>query len=166
MFGLPRSGTHYLRWLIEHNFRCQTHKDTGWEHSLPHDRWERHRQRMTQTVLEATAGLTRLVIYKDRERWLQSVERQPQAHQQLTDYLGPHPERIYDEFLSAWAPHAAFIRYESFIQDFPSTLEYLGTLLGSPPSSYRVPATVPESPDWRPGDHRHYLVDGYGLLDD
>lgn len=157
MLGLPRSGTHYLRWLIERNFDALTHKHLGWEHALPHDRWQGYATRMNGTVLEATAGLTRLVIYKDRARWLASLDRNPPAARQVADYLGPSADRVYSEFMAGWAPHAHLIRYESFIVDFPSALDYLGTLIGQQPLAYVAPEQVPESPDWMPAHRERYL---------
>jgi hypothetical protein len=158
VLGLPRAGTNYLRWLLEHNFEVTTNKALGWEHGLPDMRLRNVKQPMEQTILEATAGLKRIVIYKERDHWLASVKRNsPVSEQMILTFHATTPPLLYDHFHAAWAPHAHFIRYESFIQDFTSALNYLGTLIGVEPHSYTTPRTVPESPHWRSHHRRRYL---------
>lgn len=158
LFGLPRSGTNYLRWLIAHNFDAVPHKHVCWEHALPGQRLSSDGQPAELTALEATAGLTRVVIYKDRDHWLESIARNtPTSERIILNTHGVPVASLYDRFLAEWAPHARSVRYESFLEDFASTMDYLGTLIGTPPRNYLEPARVPESPHWRPEHRSRYL---------
>lgn len=179
VFGLPRSGTNYLRWLLDANFTgVRTNKAVCWEHSLPYDRKRmgahvRRRARPAdrevvelgpnaKTALEATEGMVRVVVVKDIGHWYESIERTRRmqygtAAMINANFDAPSLEALYHRWHSAWAPHARFIRYESFISDFHPTLGYLGSLIGSPPTSFTQPSRVAESPHWLPHDRERYL---------
>lgn len=114
---------------------------------------------MRNTLLEEVEGpIIPLLVYKDRERWLASIDRNKAARVQIHDRWGIEADYdlLYEMHMAAWAPHARMIRYGSLMADPIGAMRYLGTLIGSTPLRYEAPLSVAESPDWRPQDAARY----------
>jgi hypothetical protein len=101
---------------------------------------------------------TPVLVRKDLDHWLASIERLPRDVGQVRGFDPDDPAATWHAFYAAWEPHAPLVRYEDFLEDFEGAVIELGAHLGVQPVSFEVPEKVPYSPDWEP-DHRSRYVD-------
>lgn len=155
VFGLQRSGTNYLHWLVGRNLRIQVTKDAGWKHGFPHERRiGLHGATPLQVPIVENAarlGIQIVVVRKDLDHWLESIARDPK------DYDRGDPERAWHAFYGAWRQFAPIVRYEDFLGDFRQSMDHLGSIFGVSPRSYRQPTKVPNSPRWSPEKRTRYV---------
>lgn len=159
-FGLQRSGTNYLHWLFEHDFDAEATKRGGWKHGFP---WERRvglhgKKRLSRPIVDnlARRRIQPVIIRKDLDHWLESLERNPKDYDQGAGAVESDPVKAWERFYTEWAEHGPVFRYEDFLEDFPAAMTRLGELVG-PPVSLVEPESVRYSPDWKPEDRSRYL---------
>lgn len=145
IFGLQRSGTNYLKAILELNFK-DIKVEYDWRHSIFEDLNE-----------ESKKGIG-IVIYKELGHWLKSIERKKVN---IYTFVPTHANlpAYYDRWLKSYAGKDGiyFISYESFLIDFEATLKYLGVLIGEKPWRFLEPEIVKYSEEWNPEDKSKYL---------
>lgn len=161
VFGLQRSGTNYLHWILDHNFPVDVTKDGGWKHGFP---WEKRvglhgRNPLNVPIVDNLAALNirPLVVAKDISHWLESIARAPKDYDRGASAVEQDRVKAWQRFYQEWAAYAPIIRYEAFIADFDSALRHLAGVLGVDPVAHQQPDKVPNSPNWRPKDRGRYV---------
>jgi len=161
VFGLQRSGTHYLRGVIDLSLPVMTTKGAaGWVHGFPDERRRggHGRKRQSHTIRQRLhlMGITPVVVRKDLDHWLESIRRKPLDVEDVTGFTWDAPEDTWHAFYEAWS-FAITVRYEDFIEDLPAAVDRLAHRLGVVPKGYAEPEIVKYSPDWRPEHKERYL---------
>lgn len=156
MFGLQRSGTNYVEWVLRENLPVDMTKRAGWKHGLPSERragsWAGAKpQRRTISEELGRRGVRPVVVRKDLDHWVESIRRNPQDYDR-----GPAAD-AWHGYYAEWEPLAPIVRYEDFLEDFNMAVERLAGLLGVEPVSFRQPDKVKHSPEWTPDHRRRYL---------
>lgn len=102
VLGLQRSGTCYLQWLIRNNFNADI-ACTTWKHNLPNESYGfRKKVPMGATAVQVldTPAIKTVLIKKDLDHWLGSLERNPKdfyRHRGEVD-----AEDFYRRYHHAW----------------------------------------------------------------
>lgn len=161
VFGLQRSGTNYLHWVIDKNLPVDVTKDGGWKHAFP---WEKRiglhgAQPLDGPIAERlkAKNIQPVVVCKDLEHWVTSVARTPKDYDLGAGAVCDSYEEAWRRFHADWASVAPFVRYESFLTDFEGSLRHLAGTLGVEATRALKPRRVPNSPKWRPEHKRRYV---------
>lgn len=161
VFGLQRSGTNYLHWVLSKNFPVKTTKDGGWKHGFP---WERriglHGAEPLDTSIAQRLidkNIQPVVVRKDLEHWLPSIDREPKDYHKGAGAVEGDRAKAWERYYREWAEHAPIVRYEDFLADFDAALRSLGDLIGVSPVRADQPTRVPNSRRWRPSDRKRYI---------
>jgi hypothetical protein len=118
IFGLQRSGTTFLEFLLKDNFHCELANDTNWKHSL------------TKTQTDHVT----FNVYKNPYTWVESIVFRDPA-----DILVVHPHlleqgynighgkvnlanlaKLYNDYALEWFDEQTVVQYESLLG--PNTL--------------------------------------------
>lgn len=161
VFGLQRSGTNYLHWVIARNLPVKATKSGGWKHGFP---WERriglHGAKRLPTTISRTLrqnDIQPVIVGKDLDHWLMSLSRDPKDYDRGAGAVEADTRVAWVRFYDEWSEHGPVVRYEDFIARFKPSLSRLAELLGVEPHSFEEPDKVPNSPDWTPEDRARYL---------
>jgi hypothetical protein len=160
LFGLQRSGTNYLDWLLKNDFEgLSIIEGLGWKHALPSEYYSKNMQDclMDCTVWEVIKKdkITPIIIYKEYSNWLDSIKRDSVNY---FNFNRPEPRNFYWQWHNDWSLRTDnFIQYEDFIKDFEKTLNKLGKMIGSKPTRYEEPEKVKNSCNWKETDKLRYL---------
>lgn len=155
MFGLQRSGTNYLHWVVHNNTSAAVATDGGWKHAFPGERRiGNHGRRQTPVPVVALCrrrGISPVVVRKDYGHWRDSILRDPKDY----DRGDHHP--VWVAFHRQWSQFAPVVRYEDFLEDFDTAVTRLAARLEVEVTGYRQPERVANSPGWKPSDRGRYL---------
>jgi hypothetical protein len=113
IFGLQRSGTTFLEFLLKDNFHCELSNDANWKHSL--------------TKIQ-TDHIT-FNIYKNPYTWIESIVFRDPAdilvvhpHLLETGYNIGHDKvnlanlaKLYNDYTLEWIDEQTLVKYESLI---------------------------------------------------
>lgn len=121
IFGLQRSGTTFLEFLIKQNFKCEVANGVNWKHSL------------TKVNVDGQV----FNIYKNPYTWIESVVYRDSADLLVTSphLLEEGSDKInlanlaglYNDYVLSWYDKTTFVRYEDLI-DVVSRDNFLNTI--------------------------------------
>lgn len=148
LWGLKRTGTNYVRFLLEKNFDCRVLSDVlGWKHGLPqrqpysdwhawYPEWRPERPPpQAETALQASreGRVRHLLLVRDPWAWIQSMAR---YRERSLSTWSPGEIAHYASWWSAMGGayldfcqdqmDALVFRYESFRESFRNTMALIG----------------------------------------
>lgn len=161
VFGLQRSGTNYLHWVIQRDLDAEPVESAGWKHAFP---WEKRtglhgKHPQPDTIVETLNALRvrPVVVSKDLPHWLASIERNPKDYERGGGAVEADKAKAWVRFHQEWSAYAPIVRYEDFVADFSGALDRLARLLDVRVTARKQPKKVPNSPRWHPDHKRRYL---------
>lgn len=135
IYGLQRSGTNYLKALLEHNFDVRVLQNIGgWKHGkvgTPTD-WSQVDTDLNEEEIRriegAMATIPKIFIRKELQPWLVSVKKflSPRSGVMTDDELVAH----YEEMNAHWARFCYEVWYADLRENLPRTLESIRAEFG------------------------------------
>lgn len=156
MFGLQRSGTNYLHWIVDKNTSGTAVKRGGWKHAFPGEqRLGLHGASDCGEPVVARCARLKIVpvaVRKDFDHWLPSIRRRRKDYDRGDNY-----REVWEAYYDQWSGYAEVVRYEDFLVDFETAVCDMAGRAGLHVRGYRQPERVPNSPPWKP-EHRDRYV--------
>jgi len=143
VYGLQRSGTNYLEWVLHHCFGIDVQYGVL-KHHLPEE-------------LNLTDN-PKVLIYKDFDHWKSSIERMP-VDLYLLRGDDVNLKQFHTDFNSKWKKRIPSVRYEDFLIDYKGSLEKLSKIFNIPILNYDQPraGSLHRSQDFKPEDVYRYV---------
>jgi hypothetical protein len=163
LYGLQRSGTNYLRKLIELNFNFYTRNKKSprsWKHRLD--------------VPDIAKDHVNIILYKNPYKWIESLYRNPEDFfEKQTKFPCLNEDgsynltaiaKTYRHFIETWVfsgVSSLNIRYEDLLENKPNILNSISHLFNATFSKYNIiePGTVLNSRKFTDDKKEYYLKD-------